>query len=126
MNFAKTDRLPNVEQDLNVLNEIQVKLTKLLSLRVYLQAIPHWLELDTDVGKFAEEVAYAKALHQAVISLADNLETLASLRQNVENLVVGGNALLAENSQISQQLNDYLRAYQTLAKNAEQYASLTK
>lgn len=126
MNFAKTDRLPNVEQDLNVLNEIQVKLTKLLSLRVYLQAIPHWLELDTDVGKFAEEVAYAKALHQAVISLADNLETLASLRQNVENLVVGGNALLAENSQISQQLNDYLQAYQTLAENAEQYASLTK
>lgn len=126
MNLAKTDRLPNVEQDLFGLNEIQAKLTKLLSLNIRLQEIPHWLGLDTDVGKFAEEVAYAKALHQAVISLADNLETLASLRQNVENLVVGGNALLAENSQISQQLNDYLRAYRTLAENAEQYASLTK
>lgn len=125
MDLAKTEHLPDIEQDLKVLDALQAKISTLLSFNHVLSDVPHWQGIESNIEDFSQLLCYARELHSGIIQLTNSPESLMNLRQSVAALVVKGNDLLAENSQIQQQFSHYIQASQALASCVEQYEALT-
>ena len=101
---------------------VEAKLTALADLGAACPGL--WKHLETDPAEIDNAVAFQRAVASAAADLAADPEGVAAVARQLEQLVTGGNALLAETGPLAEAGRHYLEVLARLQPAIERLAGL--
>ncbi|AZE04925.1 DUF3320 domain-containing protein [Pseudomonas chlororaphis] len=103
--------LPNILNDLGILEQLQTLLLELDSLATDLQSVPGWNGLNSDNARISKATSLAEQLRSKLSALAESPDQLISLRSAIARLVVDANDMLGQDTQVGMAISTLQRAY---------------